>query len=242
MPVIAVAIQKGGVGKTTLTLNLAAILAKKQKKPVICLDLDPQGTATNYWLDELVDDQDTTLAIFDGHAPQGRLVDGVTFIPASIRLAMKEVQGDVARLSAWAKSQKDSIVLIDCPPNLGRLTTAALLAAQHCIIPVTPEPAAVEAIDLFAKTLASAQKQNSALNLLGIIVNALDDRTRVHQFYVEQLQQTFGPKILGLIHRSVVFPELQHEGKTVTALNEGDRARKEYATIARNIIKQLGVR
>lgn len=259
MKVLSIGLQKGGVGKTTIAVNLAAMLSqlwRKEEKKVLFLDLDPQASGTNMlWKKERVTPSQSTAILFNDQDQWDVVTHDTSIIhesccpnlwiaPSSIHLSVAEAgyfQEPGQRVSTWLNhsAQDFHLVIIDCPPNLGRLTSNALLASTHVAIPVTPEPAAVEAIQIFASTLKQVSRVNSRLDFLGVIINSVDERTSVHKHYRDSIMAMFGEKVLGMIHRATLITEIQHKRQTVMDVDKTLRPYTEFRDLARLLDKLI---
>lgn len=199
--IIAVLNQKGGVGKTTSTVNVAAYLAK-QGKTVLIVDLDPQGNATSGLGLEKQSLDATTYDVLFGTAQTSNVaqytsLSGLSVLPANANLAAAEV--DLANEERREFKLKDAIgsleydyILIDCPPSLGLLSINALTAAHHVLIPVQAEYYALEGLGQLLDTIQRVrQGLNPGLQLLGIVVTMYDGRTSLSDQVVQELKKTF---------------------------------------------------
>ncbi len=214
--IIAITNQKGGVGKTTTTLNLGAGLMERGRN-VLLVDLDPQASLTLALLgkpDSLVTDE-LPVTIYHGlmkasraedHPLAGALLDtpaGLRLIPASIELSAAEM--DLAREPLGVFALRDCLntlpatydyVLIDCPPTLGILTTNALAAAHEVLIPLQADYLALRGVDLLLTTIGKMQKRaNPALKTLGLLLTLADMRTLHAREVVTAARAAFGERV-----------------------------------------------
>lgn len=266
MHVMSVALQKGGVGKSTVAANLAALMADQSKDiKVLLVDMDPQATASAAMFGEESPTfrPSQTLSVLFDRTDEWNLVRECPHIihpvlrpkltnifvsPSSIQLSVAEAgtfQEAGRRLSFWIEATVEpmgfDIVIVDCPPNLGRLTSNALLASDSVLIPCTPEPAAVEALHLFSDTLRQAKRINTRLSLEGILLNNLDERTKVHCHYRDTLIAAYGDSIFPVyIHRTTNVPEIQHRRRLVYQIDRRERCFREFRKLALFLLKRWG--
>jgi len=248
--VITIANQKGGVGKTTTAVNLAAALAQHGSR-VLVIDLDPQGNAsTALDVDHragissiyhvLVEDQPLVGII--------RAVDDIPLLycaPATIDLAGAEIElvpmvareGRLARaLHAYDESQLDYI-LIDCPPSLGLLTVNALVAAAEVLIPIQCEYYALEGLEQLLRTVEMVKSHlNQDLAVSTILLTMFDGRTRLASQVADEVRSHFGDVVLGsIIPRSVRVSEAPSYGQSVMTYDPGSTGAVAYLEAAREL-------
>ena len=212
--------QKGGVGKTTTTVNLGAALAEQGQR-VLMVDLDPQGALTAYWGLEtenssvtiyqllLNDSQPATEAI-------RRVRERIDVIPADIDLAAAEIElfsalGRERILKELLSKVQDGydFVMVDCPPNLGLLTVNALVACHGVIIPLQCEYFAMRGLSMLLDTLHKVKRRlNPQLDILGILPTLYNSRTRHAQEVLAEVRRMFGERVFDTsIHSSIRFAE-----------------------------------
>ena len=250
---IAVLNQKGGVGKTTTVINIAAYLAKEGKR-VLIIDSDPQGNATS---GVGVDKRSLQTTLYDVLvSPQVRLADAITetymenvwVVPANETLAAAEVDlvqtlEREKQLRAKVSDSNDfDIVLIDCPPSLGLLTINALTAANHVVIPVQAEYYALEGL---GQLLDIVQRVRSGLNtqleLLGVLITMYDKRTTLAEQVKSELNKHFGDKLFdATIPRNVRVAEAPSYGKSILEHDKWSKGARAYKQATKEIMERLG--
>lgn len=246
---IALANQKGGVGKTTSSVNLSSSLAFLGKK-VLLVDIDPQGNASSgvgvnkgeiehCIYDVLVDD----VAIQD--VLQKTDLDNLNVIPATIQLAGAEVELVPAisreiRLKKAIDSIRDDYdyVIIDCPPSLGLLTLNALTAADSVLIPVQCEYYALEGLSQLLNTIRIVQKHlNEDLQIEGVLLTMLDARTNLGIQVIEEVKKYFQNKVFNtIIPRNVRLSEAPSHGKPILLYDAKSKGAEVYFELAKEVV------
>ncbi|MGG3448835.1 ParA family protein [Domibacillus aminovorans] len=246
--VIAIANQKGGVGKTTTSVNLGASLSSLEKK-VLLLDIDPQGNATSgvgiekdrveqCIYDVLIDDVELADVI------KPTTAEGMYSVPATIALAGAEIELVSAssrekRLEKALEPLRDSFdyILIDCPPSLGLLTINALTAADSVLIPVQCEYYALEGLNQLLNTVSLVQKHlNKDLYIEGVLLTMFDARTNLSIQVVEEVKKYFRDKVYQtIIPRNVRLSEAPSHGKPVMLYDARSRGAEVYLDFAKEV-------
>lgn len=239
--IIAIANQKGGVGKTVTSVNLATGLAQKGV-PVTLIDADPQGNASICMgiepIDiavELADLMLTSPAELEQQAITNatRVRYGVNVIPSTIKLSGVEqrvVYGKDFRLRNVIKHINDDIVIIDCPPTLSFLLTNALTAATDVIIPLEPEPLAIIGVKQLYETIKELKVElNQNLNLIGLLATKVKSQTRLHNDMMGSLIDSYGERIFRTyIRHTISISESTAKRMPVILYAPGTDGAKDY--------------
>ena len=245
--IIAIANQKGGVGKTTTCINLSAALARLGKK-VLLIDMDSQANATTGLGVE--SDQTVYHVLLEGLSPREAILEpypGLFILPSSIELAGGAVElvylpRREYRLCDALKDIRDNydFIFIDCPPSLGLLTVNSLVAADACIIPLQCEFFAMEGLGKLADTIKRVKANfNPALEIEGIILTMFDPRTKLAHEVVREVREYFGKKVFDtLIPRNVALAEAPSYGKPCIFYDASSRGTKAYLALAEEFIKR----
>lgn len=250
MVTIAITNQKGGVGKTTTTINLGAYLAKAGKQ-VLLVDLDPQGNATSgLAINKTGLEQKTVYELLRGEATVSDIVlataqKNLHILPTLTTLAASEVelvqvQGREFVLKQALANLTYDYVLIDCPPSLSLLTINALTAADKVLIPVQTEFYALEGlgqlIDVVGRVRASV---NPHLELLGVVMTMYDSRTSLSTAVKDELIKHFAQKVFTtVIPRNVRLAEAPSYGKTIAEHDKWSKGARAYKSLAKEVVER----
>ena len=247
--VIALANQKGGVGKTTTAVNLAACLAVEGRK-VLLVDSDPQGNTTSGLG---LDKRDIKKSIYDmiiKDVPAKDVIvptayENLSLLPATIALAGAEIE--LVNMMSRENRLKNALervkydydyVLIDCPPSLGLLTLNALTAASSVIIPIQCEFYALEGVTMLMNTIQLVQRNlNPALKLEGVVMTMFDARTNLASDVVSEVKKYFSAKMYNtFFHRNVKLSEAPSHGEPVIVYDPRSKGAQVYQELAREVI------
>ena len=247
--IISVANQKGGVGKTTTTVNLSTLLAKKGKK-VLLIDTDPQGNATS----GLGVSKDVELSVYDiligdtefDETLQETAIKNLKVCPSNISLAGAEVQlvsmmSREQRLKTKLDKIKDQYdyILIDCPPSLGLVTLNAFTASDSVLIPVQCEYFALEGLGQLLNTVNLVKKHlNKNLEIEGALLTMYDARTNLSNQVVKEVKKYFEDKVYKtVIPRNVRLSEAPSYGMPITVYDPRSKGAKAYEKFAKELLK-----
>jgi len=252
--VIAIANQKGGVGKTTTTVNLAACLAALGQR-VLLLDLDPQANATSGVGIEKVEGASAYRSLLGEETLTGKIKatawERLEIIPSEVDMCGAEVE--ISRLErhlyrlteALAPIRKGAdrdLILIDCPPSLGILTLNAFTAADHLLIPLQCEYYALEGVSMITRLLNQLHDSgtNERLKLLGIVMTMFDGRTRLSQQVVGEVRQHFGTMVFDtIIPRTTRLAEAPSFGKPIIYYDKYSAGASAYEVLAQEVLARL---
>ena len=250
--IIAIANQKGGVGKTTTAINLAAAFARRGSKTLL-LDLDPQGNSSISFLDPLKVESSAYDLMMDGQGSAEfpvyqTSVKDLDIIPARISLAKLESKlvGDFDapfrlkdRLEPFRKEY--SVIIIDTPPTLGLITVNALVAASHVLVPIQSSYFALEGTDDLLETIEKVKaRPNPNLELLGVLVTLHDKRTTLAREVHEQIKRVFGAKLFEtVITKSVRLEESPAYKESIFSFAPNSSGAIEYAKLCEEVLSRV---
>jgi len=249
--IIAIANQKGGVGKTTTAINLAASLAVLEYK-ILVVDADPQANATSgYGFDLREVEASIYECIVDGIDPKNALleteIEGLDILPSHIDLVGAEIEmlnrpnreNVLKDVLNQVRDQYD-FILIDCSPSLGLITVNSLTAADSVIIPVQCEYFALEGLGKLLNTIKIIQSRlNTALEIEGFLLTMYDSRLRLSNQVVEEVQRHFQDMVFDtLITRNIKLSEAPSYGKAVVEYDASSKGAINYLNLARELLQK----
>ena len=251
--IIAIANQKGGVGKTTTSVNLTAILADMGQR-VLAMDLDPQGNTTS-GLGMTVEDKSVYEAVMGRiglrEAVQHTEIPGLDLVGADIRLAGAELElvsvdrREYCLKTALAAVQKDyDFIFIDCPPSLSLLTLNALTAADRVLVPIQCEYYALEGVSSLMNTISRVKKTfNPRIDLEGVVLTMLDGRTNLGLQVVNEVKKHFKKKTFATtIPRSIRLGEAPSHGEPIHVYDPRSAGAVAYRALAAELLERNGVK
>ncbi|MFN8517175.1 MAG: ParA family protein [Thermomicrobiales bacterium] len=255
--VLAVANQKGGVGKTTTAVNLSAYLALRGFRTLL-IDLDPQGNATSSLG---IDKESCDLSVYDVLNDALPLTDaivetshdGLALVPSTSVLLGSETEAELTRAErrehrlaeaiAGLPTDACDIILIDCPPSLGLLTLNALVASQGVIIPIQCEFLALEGLVQLSNNIQLVKRSfNDRLDVLGVLLTMYDARTRLSAQVADEVRRFFPNRLFAsTIPRGIHLAEAPSYGQSILAYDPNSRGAQAYSAAADELIARLGL-
>ncbi len=247
--IIAVANQKGGVGKTTTAINLAAGIAMAGRK-VLLVDADPQGNATSgSGIAKITNRRSLYHAMISGNSVRELVlpteIESLWVLPSDKNLAGIEIEfADDSDRGLKLKSLLESIreyfhyIIVDCPPSLGILTVNGLTAADSLLVPIQCEYFALEGVTELFETLARLKRElNPNLTIEGLLLTMYDERTNLSAAVAKDLRDFYGPQVLRtVIPRNVTLAEAPSFGKPVMLYEPRSRGAQSYLELAKEIL------
>jgi chromosome partitioning protein len=245
MVIIAFASLKGGVGKTTLTYNLASLWADMGKR-VLAIDFDPQGNLTFAFLPpESLPEDAQTRCLFSRKSPQPYPVsENLWLLGADSKLSSWDMRGtnpDLLLPSQVIRSLPFDLILLDTPTGWRPLTRAAILSCDYIVVPVDPSPFAVAGVVQLVDNLVEfSSKQKRTVEVLGVVVNLAEEHTRITQRVIESVKQLMGEgKFLGVLSKSVRVKETALERKPLHILAPASKWAQQIEQIAEAIERRV---
>lgn len=251
--IIAIANQKGGVGKTTTTVNLSAALAKLGRR-VLVLDIDPQGNATSGLG---IDKHSAGAGIYDVFTGAARLEEvlvpteqetllvapsNTDLVGVELELSVQEGREAIIKREIASLSAHYDYVIMDCPPSLGLLTVNALVAAHSVLVPLQSEYYALEGVSALLKTVELARERlNENLEIEGVLLTMYDARTNLSRQVERETREYFGDKVFQtVVPRNVKISESPSFGKPIIFYDPYSVGAGAYESLARELERKLG--
>jgi chromosome partitioning protein len=247
--IVAIANQKGGVGKTTTAINLAAALALRGK-PTLLIDLDPQGNSSMSFLDIT----QISRSVYDALAEPGVALSDVIYPTTLTNLSLAPARIALAKLESKLVGEMDAHfrlkdrlepvraryrhIVVDCPPTLGLLTVNALVAATHLLIPIQSSYFALEGTDDLLETIEKVRaRPNPNLRILGVLITMHDKRTALARDIRSQIQKVFGGKVFKtVITKSVRLEESPAYKESIFTFAPESTGATEYYSLCEEVI------
>jgi len=249
--IIAITNQKGGVGKTTTAINLAATLAEANQR-ILLLDFDPQGNATSGFGIEVDDTENTIYGVLTGDCNMDEailvdVIDNLDLIPSDMNLAAADIEfvshedkNLILKNLLDPYKNKYDYIIIDCPPSLGTITVNALTAANSVIIPIQCEYYALEGLNQVLNTIGIVQQGlNTGLVVEGIVFTMYDGRNKLSQQVVETVRENYKGNIYEtLIPRNVRLAEAPSHGMPITLYESSSTGADSYRKLAAEVMSK----
>ena len=247
--IIAIANQKGGVGKTTTSINLSSALAILEKK-VLLIDADPQANASSGLGFDSLQKKTGTYELFDSNADFKKIIyktsikklklipSHIDLVAVEIELVNKKKREFILKKKLDEVSNNFDFILIDCPPSLGLITLNALTASNSVIIPIQCEYFALEGLGKLLNTIKKLHNAN--LDIEGLLLTMYDLRLRLSNTVVEEVRKHFGKMVFKtIIQRNVRLGEAPSYGENIIEYDSTSKGAKNYLSLAQEILKNI---
>ena len=250
--IIAIANQKGGVGKTTTSINLSACLAEKGKK-VLVIDTDPQGNTTSGFVIEKNDLENTIYELILGECSISDcivkdVIENVSVLPSNVNLAAAEIELiGVERKEYILKNEVDYVkdeydfIIIDCPPSLNMLTINSMTTADRVLVPIQCEYYALEGLSQLIHTINLVKERlNPDLDMDGVVFTMYDSRTNLSMQVVDNVKQNLKQKVYStMIPRNIRLAEAPSYGMPINKYDAKSAGAEAYMNLAEEVINNI---